>query len=272
MNPHESQLVRRYLLGQLLPDEQSQIEQRLLSEGEFFQEILIGEEDLIDDYVGSELSDSEIKAFESHFLLTAERQKQLRFARGLAKYFSETSETAADESVSELSIQSAGETSVHRKKKQNFFSFLPTLSPALSYSLAAVILVAVVGVAWLALRDKSTPNGPSSFVAVTLAPGLTRDGGEIKRIKPSSNDQVVISLIVPETGYEVYRSRLLADDRSEVWTSDDLKSVQEAGTPVVVSTIPAGLLAPGDYRVVLSGRGINGPLEDVATYFFRVTR
>jgi len=270
LNPQASQL-RRYLLGQLLADEQAQIEQRLLADGDFFLEVSISEEELIDDYLDRELSDLEIKAFESHFLVTAERRKQLRFARRLATYLTETEDVAEFEAVSESSAHAARDAAAAPKKKQNFFSFFPALSPALSYSLAAVILVAVVGVAWLAFRDRSTPSGrPGSFVAVTLAPGLTRDGGEIKRIKPTSNDQVVMRLIVPTKNYPVYRTRLLADDNSEVWASGDLAAVEESDANVVIATIPPGLLTAGDYRAVLSGRAPNGSLDDVATYSLRV--
>ena len=270
MNPHESQLLRRYLLGQLLADEQAQVEQRLLADGDFFLDLSIGEEELIDDYIDRELSDLEIKAFESHFLITAERQKQLRFARRLATYLNETDEAKDAAAVSESSALRARDATAVPKKKQNFFSSFSTLGPALSYSLAAVILVAVLGVAWFAFRDKTIPGG--SFVAVTLTPGLTRDGGELKRITPSSNDQVVLRLIAPMKGYYVYRTRLLADDNSEVWASDDLKSVEESGDSFVIATVPAGLLTRGDYRVILSGRSINGPLNDIATYSFRVLR
>lgn len=279
MDPHEAQLIRRYLLGQLSSDERAQIEQRLLAESDFFQEILIGEEELIDDYVGHQLSETEIQAFESNFLITPERWKQLRFARGLAKYLNETNEAAVDEAESESSSTQSGDYpfdsgKADPRKKRKFFSFFPVLSPTLSYALAAVILVSVVGIAWLAMRNTTTPSGrPGSFVTIILGPGLTRAGGEITRAKLlSENDQVVARVIVPTVSYQAYRTRLLKDDRSELWASGELMAVEESGTRVVVSTIPAGLLVPGDYRMALSGRATDGTFEDVATYPFRVIR
>jgi len=289
LDPHETQLIRRYLLGQLSSDERAQVEQRLLAESDFFQEVLIGEEELVDDYVGHQLSATEIQGFESNFLVTAERRKQLHFARRLAKYLSETNETEVDEPVSESSDKPSRDSAGYSgkadpEKKRNFFSFFPALSPALSYALATVILVAVVGVTWLAVRDKTTPGGRAgTTLAVTLTPGLTRDSGEIARIKPTNETaQVEIRLIIPTTGYKVYRSRLLADDRSEVWASGDLTPVEDSatstttpatsGTRLVISTIPAQLLVPGDYRMALTGRATDGTFEDVTTYPFRVTR
>ncbi len=299
MDPHEPQLIRRYLLGQLLSDERAQVEQRFLSDSDFFQEILIGEEDLVDDYIGHQLSDTEIQAFESNFLVTPERRKQLRFAERLAKYLGETDETEVDEPFSEASAKPSTDSDLDQGKvdsgkadpekidpgkKQSFFSFFPALSPALSYALAAVILVAVVGIAWLALRNKTTPSGRSgTILAVTLGPGLTRDGGEITRIKPTAEtESVEIRLIIPAINHQIYRTRLLADDRSELWASGDLTPVEEPGntttapvtngTRVVVSTIPARLLAPGDYRIALTARTANGAFEDLAIYPFRVLR
>ena len=276
MNLHEAGLIRRYLLGQLLPDDQAEIEQRLLTDSDFLQEIVIGEEELIDEYVSHQLTNSEVQAFESHFLATEERKQQLRFGRCFAKYLDESTETAVDEAFNETAAIASSDSAVDSAKadrgtKRRSFSFFPALNPALSYGLAAVILLAVVGIA---LRNRIAPSDTQgSLLAVTLAPGLTREGGETKRVKLlNDTGRVEIRVIIPTADYKVYRTRLLTDGRSELWASEDLTPVEESGTRVVTSTIPAGLLAPGDYRMTLSGRANNGAFEDVATYPFRVTR
>lgn len=279
LDPYYAGLIRRYLLGQLLPDEQTEIEQRLLSDSDFFQEIVIGEEELIDDYVTHQLTDSEIQAFDTHFLVTDERRKQLRFASRLAEYLDESNETEVDEAVSESPTGPSSTSFVEPGRKRSFFSFFPTLSPALSYSFAAVMLLAFVGIMWLAEMNKTTPSGePGSLLAVTLTPGLTRDGGETTRVKLlNETGRIEFRVILPTAEYQTYRTRLITDSKSELWASDDLTPVKESGTQstavqVVVSTVPARLLTPGDYRIALSGRANNGVFEDVASYPFRVVR
>src|ERR1044072_1838145 len=82
--------LRQYLLGDLTEEARRRVEQRLLTEPDFLEELLAGEEELIDDYVGNELSDDERLKFERHFLCTKERRQQLSFARALSRYVSES--------------------------------------------------------------------------------------------------------------------------------------------------------------------------------------
>src|SRR6185369_17407981 len=78
--------MRSYLLGTLERDHKTQFEERILTEPSVYEELLIDEEELIDQYVTGELSALEQEQFESHFLITAERQKNLRFGKLLYKY------------------------------------------------------------------------------------------------------------------------------------------------------------------------------------------
>jgi hypothetical protein len=74
------------LLGGLTEDAKEQLERRLMTEDGNFQELLIEEEDLVDDYVRDELSEPDRLRFESHFLCTPERRRKLRFAATLREY------------------------------------------------------------------------------------------------------------------------------------------------------------------------------------------
>ncbi|HEX8186509.1 MAG TPA: tetratricopeptide repeat protein, partial [Blastocatellia bacterium] len=86
-NNDEKQIVR-YLLGQLGEDEQRRVEERLISNDEYFELLLVAEDDLIDDYVKSKLPAGERERFEAYFLSTPERREKLGFARALLDYVS----------------------------------------------------------------------------------------------------------------------------------------------------------------------------------------
>ena len=87
MNPEiERQEMREFLLGTLDGDHKSQFEERILTEPGVYEELLVVEEELIDQYLGGDLSALEQQQFESHFLITAERQKNLRFGKLLQQY------------------------------------------------------------------------------------------------------------------------------------------------------------------------------------------
>ena len=76
-------LLVRYLLGDLPEEEQVKIEDRAFQDREYLQDILAVENDLIDEYVRGELSDSERRQFEGRFLASAERRRKVEFARAL---------------------------------------------------------------------------------------------------------------------------------------------------------------------------------------------
>ena len=99
MNPNiDRQEMRAFLLGTLDKDHKTQFEERILIEPSVYEELLIDEEELIDQYVTGELSASERDQFESHFLITAERQKNLRFGKLLQKYVNSHAQEPANTS------------------------------------------------------------------------------------------------------------------------------------------------------------------------------
>src|SRR5690242_12936724 len=78
--------MRNYLLGNLEVDRRAALEERILCDPGVYEELLVSEEELIDQYLGNNLSPSERQQFENHFLITAEREKNLRFSRLLRRY------------------------------------------------------------------------------------------------------------------------------------------------------------------------------------------
>ena len=85
-NHHQQDFVKRYLLQQLTDAERQQIELQLLGDDDFFKEVEIVEDELIDEYLANELSRDERSAFEEHFLSTPERNSKLRSAEALKRY------------------------------------------------------------------------------------------------------------------------------------------------------------------------------------------
>jgi len=79
----KQQLIH-YLLGGLPVEERRQIEERYFDDKDFFQEMLIIEDELIDSYVNRELSYEEAEQFEKHYLTAPERCGQVEFAKLLA--------------------------------------------------------------------------------------------------------------------------------------------------------------------------------------------
>ena len=53
--PEIQDQIKRYLLGELDDGTRAQVEQKLLSDGEVFEELLVAEDEIIDDYASGRL-------------------------------------------------------------------------------------------------------------------------------------------------------------------------------------------------------------------------
>ena len=79
-------LMTRYLLGQVSPQEQDDIEKRYFYDDQVFEDVVAAENEMIDSYVHGRLGATEKNQFETHFLSTPERRERLSFAQSLKDY------------------------------------------------------------------------------------------------------------------------------------------------------------------------------------------
>src|SRR5689334_12421581 len=79
--------LRRYLLGELTQEaELAAVEERLLSEDDYFEEFELVKDDVVDQYVNQQLTPEDRRRFERYFLTTAERRGEVRQAQALVRY------------------------------------------------------------------------------------------------------------------------------------------------------------------------------------------
>ena len=87
VNLEEQKAIRDYLLGALSDkSEMRRIEEKILLEDDFVEELSIAEDQLIDEYLDGALNASEEKSFDQYFLNAPERKQKLRLIRNLRKY------------------------------------------------------------------------------------------------------------------------------------------------------------------------------------------
>jgi len=134
--------LRDYLLGELPPKSRQELEEQMMTDNRVYEELLILEEELIDDYVRDELDGHENERFESHFLSTPERRQKLSFAAALRDY-----------------VESAPAPEVAREaeKRQEpvrppigewFSNLVGAPSRALGASMAAALILVVLSGGW----------------------------------------------------------------------------------------------------------------------------
>ena len=132
--PNNERLIARYLLGELPEEQQVEIEDRAFQDKDYLASITAVENDLIDEYVRHELSETDRRKFENRFLASAERRKRVEFARALA---SVTSEAAVVEKPGRAAATSWLE------------ELIRGLNPFGKLAVAAIMLLIVAGGAWL---------------------------------------------------------------------------------------------------------------------------
>ena len=247
-SPTDHERIKDYLLGRIPEEEDAEVGARLLTDHQFYEELSIVEDELIDRYLGGTLSDSDRESFESHFVSSYERQQKVRFARALRKRVSVT--------------QTARLVSPPRS---SFFPF------RISYAVAAATVLIIVGGSLLLLYRRSlSPSGRVLAIELTPAPA-TRDVSEVKQLSLTPDiGSVHLQLDLADNEYQSYEAVLRDSSLRSMHTVKNLKPQIVNNFAAVIVDLNADLLSPGDYRIQLSGTTPDGRSENVATYSFTV--
>ena len=133
--------IKQYLRGDLSEQEQEQIERRLISQDDYFEELLIAEEELTDDFVSGHLPESDSAKVSHRFLSVPELQQEVIFSKALRLHAAEYARRAAPQSQMERPPPLL----------MTLTAFLRR--PAVGFSLAAALLLAVCGAVWMAAQN-----------------------------------------------------------------------------------------------------------------------
>lgn len=270
--PTDHERIKSYLLGQLAEEDEPQVEARLLIDGEFHDELSIVEDEIVDDYLGGKLSDTDRQSFESHFASSSERQQKVRFARALRKYVSVTADqTQAGRVEDEIVTYAPAPANIvsHPPRPSFIFSLG---KPPLSYAAAAVILIVAGASILLFLKYWQSSTVTGRVLAIELTPAAAvRDVSEVKQVDIAPDVKTVrLQLNLPNNEYPSYEAALRDSSFRTVLTTQNLKPQMINGFAAVIADVDAGLLSPGDYRLQLSGTTADGRSESVATFSFAV--
>jgi len=287
------QTLRLYVLGELREPSRLDVEERLVTDPDFFEALGMTEDDLTEEYVEGTLSAADTECFERHYLTTHERRQDLAFFRQLKSYAVEQRPTVrlAD-----------------RLRLNDLFRFHPLWS-----SVAAGVFILLVGgnlalllgnyrlqgqfdhvraehqregelrlqlqrqVAALTAQGNTlqgrleSQQGTGSLPTFGLTSGRLRGPGSGARLSISSNAQHVrLELQLPGNDSSPYRAVLYDEGGDVIWSQSKLKAESISGRSAVVVLVPSAVLSSGEYELKLSAATARRDLEVVATYSFRV--
>jgi hypothetical protein len=258
--------MRAYLLGTLDSTLKTDFEEKILYAPEVYEELLIVEEELIDRYVTSGLSQLERQQFETHFLIAAERQNNLRFGQLLKSYVN--SQSVADPAAA---ASSHVEKSAPAPKPFMFSPALTGSRPLLTFCVAGVVLLGIVLLGWITVRKpvmRSRQRSADPVVVVTLA--TASDTAKQVNVPPKGYN-LKLELELKNASFHNYKFELFRENKS-VQTSAALPIEAKGEQYVIPLTITGEVLSPGDYQVKLSGVSESGSDEFIQNYSFRVTK
>jgi hypothetical protein len=271
----DKQEMRNYLLGSLEAERRATLEESILCDPGVYEELLVLEEELIDQYITNNLSPSERQRFETNFLVTAERQNKLRFGRLLRRYLDSSQPVYVP--PDDIPVTTVRHDEIHAPATK-FFSFAAGKSATLAVSTAVVVSFIILAlVCWCITRkpeQHTVQDDSSRYVRVALTPGSMRsEGGLTTHVPVQPKDvNIRLELQVTNPNYRNYKSELFRESRI-LLTAEKLKAETTAEQQQVVPlTVAADVLSPGDYKVTLSGVVDLGPDEFIDNYSFRVVK
>jgi tetratricopeptide (TPR) repeat protein len=126
--------VREYLLGRLADEAREQFEARLMTDDELYEQMLIEEDELADEYIGDELKEDERRAVEEFFRAVPDGTRKVAFARSLRRHVSNAAAPA------------------HKRPFRPWRSIFTT--PYVGAAAAVVLLLGLTFVAWRAFNQQ----------------------------------------------------------------------------------------------------------------------
>lgn len=247
---NDQDAIRQYLLRLLSDDGQREVEQRLLTEDDLFEEFEIAEDELVHEYLAGQLTEIERERFERSFLTTPERHANLQFASALKRYAARhTSDQGFTSDPSRWPLWKS-RTWVFR-------------------AAAAVGVVAVIaGALWFFYgRTKS----PQTFATLTLSISNNNraEGAQADKVElPLGADALKIALKVPDGSGPAIRYRVeIADSNGESKTIP----IAAQDSQSVFVTLSEKELRRGSYALKLFATSVDNTERRIAgSYFFDV--
>jgi hypothetical protein len=248
---HDHDVTRRYLLGQLTEDEQQKLEERLLSEDDFFQEVELTKDELAQEYASGELTGKERRWLQENFLASPEGKQKHEFA----KTFDEYVRNHRAQPVKRVSLI---------ERLRTLWNTQPQLISAVS---TAAVLVIAVGIYWII--PTSTPRSMAQLTVINRQGTRSTDSGSGLPSVKLKEDALQLKLMLPQAATlgSAYRVELLGDDN--VTKTFDTRAQE---TQSITVEIPAAQLPRGQYVATLSSIDANGNPQQIPgiSYPFKI--
>jgi hypothetical protein len=290
-DPEEQKIIKQYLLGRLGEAKREWLEEKVLTDPEYKENVSMVEDELIEDFVADELNSNEREQFIEHFLSTSHQLQRVELAKAIHTYFAD-----GDAAIPSLPVNKTTRLPFQKRWVASLRGGEPNSYTA--RATAVVLVLMMVGVAVFlvsrylqeqpavdphtALQQKLTRlNDPrylddelaknSPTFRVNLTSGFVRSEEGMPKISVPAEANVV-QLELPLAQIKSYRATLRTIEGKEIFTLPSVTAREVAGNRAFIINVPSELLPHGDYELNLSGLTEDLPSSDAGPYYFRVIR
>lgn len=251
---------RDYFLGLLLEKEAAEIELRLIEDMNFAARLLQAEEDLIEDYLDSQLTLEAEEHFRTNYLITDERTKNVEIVR-LLKLHGRKSQAPMDET--EI---------LQDTKKTLHLRWFTDIGVFGQLAVASVVLIAVSTVVWWSQRNPSnndlvelqdryellnqdsanTELDPNVSEVTLISGNLRSSDGEARIVRSRVTANVRFRIALPAeselgSGFLV----ILFRGNNELFRLNQIRPIPNPSGSELRLLFPGEILESGSYRITL---------------------
>jgi len=299
---NELLLIRKYLLGSLEGEERERLEERVLSDANFRDRVLLVEENLIEDYTEGVLEETERHAFRKMFYSNSQRRIEVQVVERLQQHAARKWWTGLFGAVQDT-------WKPYRAKLAGAGALpLDSLSGFRKAAIAFVLVIAVAAVFFVVQRFLRSAQAPPSLtqeqqrhdlierelarlnasresqslpsaLAAALSPGLTRGDDTLEfpivmLPRGAKSAQLQLLLRSSDNEYRSFQAALTPIGARESYKVELKPFEMGQGVPALILTLPTHVLDDGDYSVQLSGQSADGRTEALPNhyYYFRLVR
>jgi hypothetical protein len=305
----EAESAVRYLLGRMTEEESRELEQKVLQNREFFDDVMATEDELIDEYLDGALTPEERQQFERAYLSAPDRRARVDFARALRDKLAREPKAVFPARVETRSPQPArraastwawaaaaaifaalfayfaydasrlrGELGRLREAKASAERHDAEISSQIADlrgrgdRLEKDLQTQRDEAARLADQLAEAKAQGSRVIPFLLTATLVRGGGALPTLSvPADAASVRFTVpVTPGSSYTSWRAVVQSPEGSNHWAGTG--AWPAATAKAIVVTMPASALPAGDYILSLTGVMASGQREPAADFSFRVKR
>lgn len=267
--------LRKFLLGEVDDAERERIERLFLIDPQFNERLVAAEQSLIDDYLEKRLTAEDREMFLLQYGASHGQRRKLRIVKSIAEYAEAQSVNAPKDAINEV--------------RRGWFGLKPL--PALVWSTAAILLVALALTIWLQSRTTSQPdpqhlaierelaslNDPSrlretlpQMASLSVAPITLRNVERQALFTPRPEIRVLeLHLLQVQNKPTKYRAVLQKGPGSEQFRFPEVQAADN-NSRIIRLRVPTSLLSRGTYQIILSAIAADGSVSSVEEYNFTV--